>query len=259
MATCGTYTVDLANADELAAFYRSLTSTNTTFSQLSPGPSRFHARTLELDRISISWITSSGCHFWHDLMIEGGWRFAFATGSEGTLRLNGQELSYADAQLLQSGEENIFVTSGAYSTLEITMEKSLVEELGWSSSAGQLRRIQETQLGALQMLCETAYSDISGNSRARAPGTEMRWQSVLLEHLEQALGPWLHGGEDDENARRIQRSHRILKEMHENYFDESGFSFLNIDALAGRTAYRAGRSLRRSAPNLDSARISLWN
>ncbi len=235
MARCESFKLDLANADELAALYRNLTSTNTTFIQLSSGPSQLEARTLELDRMSVTWVTAMGHHFWHDVMVDGGWRFAFAIDAQGTLRLNGHDLSLEDAQLLRSGEENIFVTDGAYSTLEITLEGSLIRELGWRSSALQLQQIKKSDLSNLQALCEAAYSNVLVTAESANDlhdvCTTCDWQDILLSQLEKTLRPWLISVDEERDVKRIHNSFRIVQKAREHIFEQNGESLSSIDTL----------------------------
>lgn len=231
--------IDLANADQLAAFYRELTSTSTTFIQLSSGPTLLKARSCELEGMSIAWVNADGHHIWHDRMLGGQWRFALMIESDGPIRLGGQDLHRDHAHLLRSGEDSDFVTRGSYGTLEITLEGELLDLLGWESSAPGLQRVDRSELAALRHLCEAAY-------RWKPPAAPYQLRDMILDRLEKILQPWLTSVTESAGQIQSPRTHKILMSVQDYLTDnDPGAAIDDIATRLGisrRTLFAAFRA-----------------
>ena len=243
-------TIDLADNDQLAALYRELTSTSTSFVQLSSGPALLQVRSLDLAGMTVAWVSANGRHLWHDIMLDGRWRFALGTHADAAMRLGGRDLSLDHAHLLKAGEDNDLLTEGTYATLEITLDPSLVEGLGWASKASQLQRVQRPPLDALRHLCQAAYHSAASRrpSASDTNGWALNWRDLILDQLETALQPWLHPEPAAAGLSSDPRSHRILMQARDYIGSDDRADRASIDDIAAalgvsrRTLFAAFRA-----------------
>lgn len=238
MSLVETHRIDLADADTLETFYLSQTSTETAFLQLSAGPAVLNARSLDLGAVRVLQVEGEGRHLWEDGMRADEWRFALLVDADAGASMGRIDLHPALGHLLRPGEHAELLTTGRYRTLEITIDAGLAERFGWACGDGQLATVGAAVARSLRATVGSALGVFARIDGEAEPGWleayRDHWREVILDHLEQALQPWLAREAAEQYAAGWAGSGSLVRKARALLSDADFATGATMDDLAGK-------------------------
>lgn len=236
MTLVARHQMNLADAETLEAFYAAQTSTRTQFMQFSRGPAILTARTLDLGDVRVLEVEGDGTHIWQDEMLAGNWRFAIITDCDASVRLGNIDVTPSIGHLMRPGDDAFLRTDGRYRTLEITLEQSLVERLGWSCVSGQAATLDRRAVAGLVEICSMAMTSCGdmaeGASQPWIEENTARWKDLILHHLERVLDPWFRPMSSEAQAHLTSCGPSIFEGAKDLLLDIDYAKSASVDTLA---------------------------
>lgn len=187
-----TETCVLRDSEAIEAFFLEMTGMKPGFVQLSPGLINLQLETVDLGGVSLIWTRSEGRQRWRDVMTEDGLHLGIAIESDGPIRFRGQDVDRAEIAVWHPGVEMDFIMRGPLTSLDIGVDKDLLDELGWSLSGAPLAATSGAPLKALVSACEQATSAFRSQAGPGA-GWAAYWRDHILDLMEPVLQPWMTG------------------------------------------------------------------
>lgn len=175
--------IELQDADEIEAFYLETTGMKPGYIPLSSGASGLKTRITDLEGITLIWTQGKNRIRWLDQMVGDGLHLAFAIESEGEITNRGRPIDADEGQVWMPGREMDLIINGPYLSLDIGVDASLVEQLGWNVGGKAVQKVPQSHLDRLITTCRWVSQAPSGWSTAML-------REHVLESLEPALSPW---------------------------------------------------------------------
>ncbi len=188
-----TYPITLRDADEIEQFFLDTTGMKPGYMQLSRGLADLRIRVVELAGVTLVWTRARGRARWRDQMTGEGLHIGFALESSGPITVRGQDINSNDAQVWMPDKEMDLILDGPNLTLDIGVEQSLVEEMGWTFSGDPLNQVPEKPLNKLIQNCTRASDTVRGmqaNPELQSETEIEIFRDAILRDLDQVLTPW---------------------------------------------------------------------
>ncbi len=229
--------ITLKDAEEVASFYRQTTGMKPDYLPLT-GSGGLQLEVVQLGELSLVWAAAEGRARWRDGITGPGIQLGLALTSDMTLTALGERVDERHMMLWQDGCELDYVLEGPYVTLEIGLSADLLARHGWAPSGPALRRLAERP-GRLIALCERARRTTIGDATAGL------LEGRIVDEIEQALSPWLAGGDSVGNQKRTGRE---LLQRGDRYLDslDGQFEVAGLAAHLGLSSRSVYRLYRRS-------------
>lgn len=186
----------LRDSEEVEKYFVETTGMKPGFFQLSSGVINLQLHTVDLDGVSLIWTRSQGRQRWQDVMLDGGaLHFGIAIECAGPITNRGRDINADEAQVWIPGEEMDLVMQGPLLSLDIGVEASLVEELGWCFVGEPLRKVPRKYAARLINTSRRAtFAGLESENAGRSSAIEsktMFWREQVLNDLEPVLQSWL--------------------------------------------------------------------
>lgn len=239
----------LRDSDEIESFFLSSTGMKPGFFQLSPGLINLQMDLVTLDGVTLIWTNSEGRQRWRDTMTEDGLHLAFAVRSEGFIRFRGRDVDPNEVAIWHKDEEMDFLMQGPLTSLDVGIEKDLMDELGWRVSSVPLSTVQPIHLRSLLQICSLATEEMNAKTAAHEGGGRTAyWRDQVLSAIEALIAPW-ETWRSSPHTLNLSRDFVILKNV-EDYFeglaDPGSFDIDGLSQELGIPKRTLFRSLRRS-------------
>ena len=252
-----TYPIVLRDADEIEHFFVATTGMKPGYLQLSRGLADLRLRVVELNEVTLVWCRARGKARWRDQMTGDNLHVGFAVESAGPITACGREIQADDGQVWMPDKEMDLVLDGPNLTLEVAVDRSLVDELGWQVTGDPLSKVPPKALRRLVNTCiritDSVRSLPDGAIDSMVELNAKR--NVVLDALEPVLQPWLVRADESATLDYRDLPHYELVRRADEYFDACGLhTALDVDRLIAqlgaprRTVFHAFRKLLGVGP-----------
>ncbi len=167
-------------------------------------------------------------------MTGDGLHIGFVVESEGSITARGRSIGADAGQVWMPGKEMDLIMGGANLTLDLAVERDLVEQLGWQFQGDPIRRVSQSHLARLLRSCRRATKAARGLPERPAAGVDVElWRDQVLDQLEPVLEPWLVASDEVASSLISATPNYALVRRADAYIEGFGFDApFQIDLLA---------------------------